>query len=104
MTAFIGEEVEFRCIAPYNGISWFINDTNVIAVQLIRTRRRFIDRLDGNPGEESVLAITTNALANNSAITCSIQDARNGIRIHSSEAHLRVQGIPIMTLAEEVKY
>lgn len=92
MTTYIGEEAEFRCIAPYNGISWFINDTNVAAVQFIETERRFTARKDGCPGEESVLVITTNAIANNSAIKCSVRD-RNSIRIHSSEAHLRFQGI-----------
>ena len=103
MTTFIGEEVEFRCIAPFNGISWFINDTNVIDVHFIqKIRRLFTARQDGNPGEESMLVITTNLLANNSVIKCSVRD-RSGTRIYSSEAQLRSQGI-IMILSGVSSY
>lgn len=92
ITTFIGEDAEFRCIAPFNGISWFINDVNVITVQTIQASRRFTPRQDGKPGEESVLVITTTAFANNSAIKCSVQD-ESGTSVYSSEAQLRIQGI-----------
>ena len=93
MVAFIGERVQYRCVAPCADIFWLINGTIAGADHntVVRTWTR--PRSDGEPGEESSLWITASVYANNSAIKCCVEDRRIGFETHSSPAYLTVQGI-----------
>ena len=94
VVAFIGERVEYRCVAPCAGIFWIINDTIAGADHNIVVSTWTRPRNDREPGEESTLWITASAYANNSAIKCCVENRRIGLETHSSQAYLTVQGMP----------
>ena len=94
VVAFIGERVEYHCVAPCAGIFWLINDAIAGADRNIVVSTWTRPRNDREPGEESTLWITASAYANNSAIKCCVEDRRIGLETHSSQAYLTVQGMP----------
>ena len=93
VVAFIGERVDYHCLAPCAGVFWLINgltagaDYNIVVSTWTRPRS------DRKPGEESTLWITASLYANNSAIKCCVEDREIGFETHSSPAYLTVQGM-----------
>lgn len=95
MVAFIGDRVEYHCVAPCTGIFWLINGTapGALAAHKIVANTWTRSRSDGAPGEQSTLWITASIHANNSAIKCCVEDRRIAFETHSSPAYLTAQGI-----------
>lgn len=93
MVAFIGDRVEYHCVAPCAGIFWLINGTIAGADHNIVANIWTRQRSDREPGEQSTLSITASFYANNSAIKCCIEDRSIAFETHSSPAYLTVQGI-----------
>ena len=93
VVAFIGERVEYYCVAPCSGIFWLTNDAIAGADHNIVVSTWTRPRSDGEPGEESTLWITASVHANNSVIKCCVEDRSSGFETHSSPAYLTVQGI-----------
>jgi hypothetical protein len=96
VVAFLGERVEYRCVAPCAGIFWLINATVAVADRNLDAAIWSRPRSDGAPGEESTLRITASVYANNSAIKCCIEDRSIAFETHSSPAYLIVQGILVI--------
>ena len=102
MVAFIGDRVEYRCVAPCTGIFWLINGTVPGADHKIVANTWTRSRSDGAPGEQSTLWITASIHANNSAIKCCVEDRSIAFETHSSPAYLTAQGILQLTYQLQV--
>ena len=102
VAAFIGERVEYHCVAPCAGIFWFINDTIAGADHNIAVSTWTRTRSDNEPGEESTLWIIASVYANNSAIKCCVEDRSVGFETHSAPAYLTVQGILLQCTKPEL--